>query len=132
TLQEILAPEGTTVAIGQPVARIGSGNGAAKAAPPAEKTAPPAEKAAPPAEKAAPPIEKAAPPAEKAAPPAEKAAPSAEKAAPSAPVDGKTRASPMARHIAAENDLNLSNIQGSGPQGRVIRADVEAALKSST
>src|ERR1700716_1094953 len=79
TLQEILAPEGSTVAIGQPVARIGSGNGAAKAAPAAEKPAPPAEKAAPPAAKAAPPAEKAAPPAAEAAPPAE-AAPAAEEA----------------------------------------------------
>src|SRR5258708_21175024 len=51
TLQEILAPEGSTVAIGQPVARIGNG----KAAPaPAEKASAPAEKAAAPtAEKAA-------------------------------------------------------------------------------
>src|SRR2546423_14776559 len=40
TLQEILAPEGTTVAIGKPVARIGSGAVAAPAqtAPPAEAT----------------------------------------------------------------------------------------------
>jgi len=118
TLQEILAPEGSTVAIGQPVARIGSGKAA-----PAGKASPPAE-GSPPAE--------AAPAAEKAAPPAEVAtAPSPPGDRPT-PVDGKTRASPMARHIAAENDLNLSNIQGSGPQGRVIRADVEAALKSST
>src|SRR5258707_13447573 len=51
TLQEILAPEGSTVAIGHPVARIGNG----KAAPaPAVKASSPAEKAAaPPAEKAA-------------------------------------------------------------------------------
>ena len=118
TLQEILAPEGSTVAIGQPVARIGSGKAA-----PAGKTSPPAE-GSPPAE--------AAPAPEKAAPPAEVAtAPSPPGDRP-ASVDGKTRASPMARHIAAENDLNLANIQGSGPQGRVIRADVEAALKSST
>ena len=118
TLQEILAPEGSTVAIGQPVARIGSGKAA-----PAGKASPPAE-GSPPAE--------AAPAPEKAAPPAEVAtAPSPPGDRP-ASVDGKTRASPMARHIAAENDLNLSNIQGSGPQGRVIRADVEAALKSST
>jgi pyruvate dehydrogenase E2 component (dihydrolipoamide acetyltransferase) len=34
----------------------------------------------------------------------------------------------MARHIAAEHGLDLTGIQGSGPQGRVIRADVEAAL----
>src|SRR6266567_3207660 len=118
TLQEILAPEGSTVAIGQPVARIGSGKAA-----PAGKASPPAE-GSPPAE--------AAPAPEKAAPPAEVAtAPSPPGDRP-ASVDGKTRASPMARHIAAENDLNLSNIQGSGPQGRVIRADVEAALMSST
>jgi pyruvate dehydrogenase E2 component (dihydrolipoamide acetyltransferase) len=34
----------------------------------------------------------------------------------------------MARHIAAEHGLDLTSISGSGPQGRVIRADVEAAL----
>jgi pyruvate dehydrogenase E2 component (dihydrolipoamide acetyltransferase) len=111
TLQEILAPEGSTVAIGQPVARIGSGNGSAKAAPPPA----PAKVATPAA---------ATPPA---------AAPTAEPrptqiATPAPPTDGKTRASPMARHIAAEHDLDLSHIQGSGPQGRVIRADVEAAV----
>ena len=132
TLQEILAPEGSTVAIGQPVARIGSGKAA-----PAGKASPPAE-GSPPAE-AAPAPEKAAPPAEVATAPSLPGDRPAEVAtAPSPPgdrpasVDGKTRASPMARHIAAENDLNLSNIQGSGPHGRVIRADVEAALKSST
>lgn len=35
----------------------------------------------------------------------------------------------MARHIAAEHGLNLSDITGSGPQGRVVRVDVEAALQ---
>jgi pyruvate dehydrogenase E2 component (dihydrolipoamide acetyltransferase) len=35
----------------------------------------------------------------------------------------------MARHVAAEHGLNLSDITGSGPQGRVVRADVEAALQ---
>jgi pyruvate dehydrogenase E2 component (dihydrolipoamide acetyltransferase) len=43
---------------------------------------------------------------------------------------GKVRASPMARHIAAEHGLDLGRIQGSGPLGRVVRADVEAALSS--
>ena len=38
----------------------------------------------------------------------------------------------MARHIAAEHDLDLSALSGSGPQGRVIRADVEAALSAKT
>ena len=118
TLQEILAPEGSTVAIGQPVARIGKGNGATKPAPAAEKPAPPAEKAAP----AAAPV-----PAPEAPAPAP-----ATVADPSPQSDGKTRASPMARHIAAEHDLDIAHIQGSGPQGRVIRADVEAALQSLT
>ena len=128
TLQEILAPEGSTVAIGQPVARIGNG----KAAPaPAEKALAPAEEAAPRAEKPAPTAEKPAPTAENAAPTAEVAATSSSPDDRPASADGKTRASPMARHLAAEHDLDLSNIQGSGPQGRVIRADVEAALTST-
>ena len=54
-------------------------------------------------------------------------APSREDSQPSE--NGKVRASPMARHIAAEHGLNLSDIAGSGPQGRVVRADVEAALQ---
>jgi pyruvate dehydrogenase E2 component (dihydrolipoamide acetyltransferase) len=37
----------------------------------------------------------------------------------------------MARHIAAEHGLDLAEINGSGPQGRVVRADVEAALSGS-
>src|SRR5712691_10667109 len=78
TLQEILAPEGSTVAIGRPVARIGSGNGATKSAPPAKAEAPAVEKAASSAEKAAPPIEAPTPdPAKVAATPAQ--------------TDGKTR-----------------------------------------
>jgi pyruvate dehydrogenase E2 component (dihydrolipoamide acetyltransferase) len=139
TLQEILAPEGATVAIGQPVARIGSGNGSAKASAPADTLAPaktpaPAETAAPPAETPAP--DKAPAAAETPAPPKAPApkpteAPSADNEAPT-PNDGKTRASPMARHIAAEHGLALADIPGSGPQGRVIRSDVEAALKSAT
>jgi pyruvate dehydrogenase E2 component (dihydrolipoamide acetyltransferase) len=36
----------------------------------------------------------------------------------------------MARHIAAEHGIELTQIQGTGPQGRVIRADVEAALSA--
>ena len=62
TLQEILAPEGTTVAIGQPVARIGSGPGKSTSAPADQGSAPPAEAAAPPAEGAPAPTEGASPP----------------------------------------------------------------------
>jgi pyruvate dehydrogenase E2 component (dihydrolipoamide acetyltransferase) len=37
----------------------------------------------------------------------------------------------MARHIAAEHNLDLARLSGSGPQGRIIRADVEAALATA-
>nr|MBA2448885.1 2-oxo acid dehydrogenase subunit E2 [Chloroflexota bacterium] len=44
------------------------------------------------------------------------------------PVDEDgVRASPMARRIARERGLDLHTIKGSGPGGRIIRADVEAA-----
>jgi len=39
-------------------------------------------------------------------------------------------ASPLARRIAGQNDLDIAAIKGSGPRGRVVRADVEAALES--
>lgn len=42
--------------------------------------------------------------------------------------DGKVRATPAARRISRENDLSLSAISGSGPNGRVHQQDVEAAL----
>lgn len=41
------------------------------------------------------------------------------------------KASPLAKKIARENNLDLSRIQGTGPGGRVVRKDVEAALSSS-
>ncbi|HLO41814.1 MAG TPA: dihydrolipoamide acetyltransferase family protein [Phycisphaerales bacterium] len=36
--------------------------------------------------------------------------------------------SPLARKIAAESGLDLNNVQGTGPSGRIIRKDVEAAI----
>jgi pyruvate dehydrogenase E2 component (dihydrolipoamide acetyltransferase) len=38
-------------------------------------------------------------------------------------------ASPLARRVAAEGGLELSLVQGSGPHGRIVKADIEAALK---
>jgi pyruvate dehydrogenase E2 component (dihydrolipoamide acetyltransferase) len=40
---------------------------------------------------------------------------------------GRTRSSPLARRLATERGLNLSTVQGSGPGGRIIKRDVEAA-----
>ena len=140
TLQEILAPEGSTVAIGKPVARIGSGaaSSAPAQAPPSSGKAPPTPaEAAPPAAAATgsqqpqtrEARENVAEAPEPTAPPSVRT--TFERQAVSAPAaDGKVRASPMARHMAAEHGLDLARINGSGPQGRVIRADVEAALSA--
>ncbi|MCX6135280.1 MAG: dihydrolipoamide acetyltransferase family protein [Ignavibacteriales bacterium] len=41
------------------------------------------------------------------------------------PTDGKTKASPLARRLAVEKKIDLSRVSGSGPQGRVIKRDLE-------
>ena len=48
-------------------------------------------------------------------------------AAPAAPDGTRIFASPLARRIAADKGLDLSALQGSGPHGRIVKADVLAA-----
>jgi pyruvate dehydrogenase E2 component (dihydrolipoyllysine-residue acetyltransferase) len=43
--------------------------------------------------------------------------------------DGQVRASPIVRRLARENNLDLSQIEGSGPQGRIVERDVRAAME---
>jgi pyruvate dehydrogenase E2 component (dihydrolipoamide acetyltransferase) len=114
-LAKILVPEGTTgVAVNAPIAEL-AGEGRAKPAP-----APKAEaKAEPP---------KAAPaPAAKAALDPE---PTPPKAQPGNGHDTGERvfASPLARRMAAQAGIDLSTLKGSGPNGRIVKADVEAAM----
>jgi pyruvate dehydrogenase E2 component (dihydrolipoamide acetyltransferase) len=59
-----------------------------------------------------------------AAPAAGSPAPSAQ-AAPAA--TGDVRSSPLARRLATERGLDLHSVQGSGPNGRIIKRDIEAA-----
>ena len=48
-----------------------------------------------------------------------------------APVEaGPVKASPLARRIARDRNIDLSRVQGTGPGGRVVRKDVESALSS--
>jgi pyruvate dehydrogenase E2 component (dihydrolipoamide acetyltransferase) len=42
--------------------------------------------------------------------------------------EGRVKASPLARRMAAEQGLDLSGISGSGPEGRIVKRDVEAAM----
>lgn len=46
-----------------------------------------------------------------------------------APSGGRVTASPIARRMADEGGLDIRNIEGSGPGGRVIKRDIEAAMK---
>jgi len=86
------------------------------------ETAAPAPAAAPQAPKPAAP--EASPPAPAA--PVAAAAPQAAKPA-EKPSGGRVFASPLARRIAADKGLDLARITGSGPHGRIVKADVEAA-----
>ena len=44
---------------------------------------------------------------------------------------GRIFASPLARRIAADHNLDLAALSGSGPHGRILRADVETAVTAS-
>ncbi|MEI8700770.1 MULTISPECIES: pyruvate dehydrogenase complex dihydrolipoamide acetyltransferase [unclassified Mesorhizobium] len=46
--------------------------------------------------------------------------------------DGRTFASPLARRIALEAGVDVSAVTGSGPHGRVVKADVDAAISSGS
>lgn len=50
------------------------------------------------------------------------------KAAQTEPVSRDVRASPIARRLAAENDIDISTLKGSGPDGRIIERDVNEAI----
>jgi pyruvate dehydrogenase E2 component (dihydrolipoamide acetyltransferase) len=52
---------------------------------------------------------------------------SATAAPPAAPDGAHVRSSPLARRLASEQGLDLSRLQGSGPGGRIIKRDIEAA-----
>jgi pyruvate dehydrogenase E2 component (dihydrolipoamide acetyltransferase) len=68
---------------------------------------------------------KAAPPKEEKKAEPEKPAPKTEKAE-----EARVKASPVARRIAAEFGIDLSDVKGTGPEGRVTETDVRATAKS--
>ena len=79
---------------------------------------------------AAGPAPAAQPAAPEAAPAAEAPAETPTAAAPPARVDGqRIFASPLARRLAAEAGLDLAAIAGSGPHGRIVKVDIERAIK---
>ena len=129
TVAKILVPEGTDgVKVGAPIAILaGAGEDASKAASAAPKadtaaSAPP--KAAP--EPKADATPKSAPPPQ--APVETPAAPPQPAAAPAGAEGDRIKASPLARRLAQAQKIDLSTLQGSGPGGRIVRADIDAAV----
>ena len=57
---------------------------------------------------------------------------SAPKAASTSSSGSRVFASPLAKRMASQEGLDLSQIEGSGPKGRIVKRDVEAALESGT
>ncbi len=119
TIARITIPEGTdNVKVGTVIALIageGEDASAAAAASPAPAAAAPAPAAPAPAA-----------PAPVATPaPAPTPVASAPAAAPTAAPGTRIKASPLAKKLAAALDINLASITGTGPGGRIVRADLE-------
>ncbi len=127
---KIVAAEGATLAIGEVIASIGEGsgpNGGDPATAAAPMQAPEPEVDEPEAPVAGPAVEHGAATAttQDAPIPAVPVAP-----APSAPAPApgeRLKASPVARRIAREQGVDLNALSGSGPGGRIVKADVQAA-----
>ena len=121
TITKIVVPDGTDgVKVGAVIAVMaGEGEDASAVAAAPAKTEAPAPKAeAPKAEAAAP-----APAPAPAVAPAPAAAP-----APAPKSDGgRVKASPLARRLAEAQGIDLAAIQGSGPGGRIVKADLDGA-----
>jgi pyruvate dehydrogenase E2 component (dihydrolipoamide acetyltransferase) len=124
TLSQILVEEGATVTIGTPIALLDDGEaGDTPAAVHHQATAP-----APVASGATPPAKAVSLPSPEVVTPAPLIARS------TAPLDseGERRfASPLVRKLARENVLDLSQVHGSGPGGRIIRTDLDDLLSNA-
>ncbi|MDE3723484.1 dihydrolipoamide acetyltransferase family protein [Nocardiopsis sp. N85] len=71
-------------------------------------------------------------PAEETAPAEEAPAESSAPAETGSESGERPRTSPLARRLAKEYGLDITKIKGSGPRGRIVRADIEAAAKEGT
>jgi len=119
TLLKIFSPAGAQLPIGAALCAIGK---------PGEKVEAPAPKAAPAVATAAPVV--AAPaPAPVAVVMVAPAPQPAASAAPAAPA-GRVKISPLARKLAEEKRIDFSRVKGTGPGGRIVRADILAAEKN--
>lgn len=122
-LTRIVVQAGETVPVGTLIGVIAEA-GVEATAVSAPAPAPPAPAApAPPAPPSSPPPAPAAP-----APPA----PVPEAGEGAAPSEARVKASPVARKMAEEAGLDLSRVKGTGPGGRVVERDVQAAIATGS
>jgi pyruvate dehydrogenase E2 component (dihydrolipoamide acetyltransferase) len=119
-LEKILVPEGTAgVAVNAPIAEL-AGQGGAKPAPAPKTEAPKPEAPKPQAATPAPAVKAAFDPQ-----------PDPPKAGNGHDKGERVFASPLARRMAAQAGIDLSVLKGSGPNGRIVKADIEAAMASA-
>jgi pyruvate dehydrogenase E2 component (dihydrolipoamide acetyltransferase) len=120
TLQEILAKEGETLPIGTPIARIGeNGGGGSSARDEGARPAGPVSDTG---------LSRSGEPSASSPPAGDAEEADAEPQAAPAAADGeRVKASPLARRLAKERGLELSQLEGSGPAGRIVKSDVEGA-----
>lgn len=112
-LLKIVTPEGGTAAVGEAIAFVGAA-GEAVGSPTAAKAAV-ANVEAPPAASPQPTLETAT-------------ANSSVVSTQDANNSGRVIASPLAKKIANDSNVDLSSMRGSGPGGRIIKKDVDAAI----
>ena len=118
TITEILVQQGDTIAVGQPILEV-----EAAAASAVEETPPTVEEASP----APAPVEEPTPTP---IPQEQTTAPVAEEAPPApAPTDGPVPAAPSTRRLAREIGVDIAQVQGTGPSGRISIDDVKAHSK---
>jgi len=122
-LTNLLVEEGTTAPIGTAIATIGAQDEVGKGAPEAAPAAAPAAAAPASAEpETAPTPEPAA--AQAAAPPVAAATPAASAQVVERAPGERLRASPLVKRIAAEHGIDLGQVAGTGPGGRIVNRDI--------
>ncbi|MCC6416048.1 MAG: pyruvate dehydrogenase complex dihydrolipoamide acetyltransferase [Opitutaceae bacterium] len=123
TLLKIFAAAGAQVEIGAPLCAIGEKGEKVDA--PTKQNAPAAEE-----KKAEPKVEEKKAEIPKPEPKAEKPAAKPAEAPKETVTSGRVKISPLAKKLAEEKGVDYSNVKGSGPGGRIVRADILAAAKN--
>jgi pyruvate dehydrogenase E2 component (dihydrolipoamide acetyltransferase) len=118
---KIVAQEGDTLPVGDTIARIGAGDGGGEERAEEPQQAETEEEEPEPARETVPRPEDSAPEEER------EPAPVATAEKPPEGGNGRVKASPIARRMARELGVELTTLQGTGPGGRIVKADVQAA-----